>query len=88
MRQIVVLVLILFASGAADAQQTPPPPAAPRIDSPNELDKLRESCFSLKGIPGCAEEVFTGTPIHIAVGSIAPQNGFGAGLAYAGHKTS
>jgi hypothetical protein len=26
--------------------------------------------------------------VHIAVGSIAPQNGFGAGLAYLGHKTT
>jgi hypothetical protein len=37
---------------------------------------------------GCAEELFTGKPVHIAIGSIAPQNGFGAGLAYVGHKTS
>ena len=29
-----------------------------------------------------------GKPVHVAVGSIAPQNGFGAGLAYLGHKTT
>jgi hypothetical protein len=52
------------------------------------MDKLKESCFNLKGIPGCAEELFTGIPIHIALGSISPQNGFGAGLAYVGHKTT
>src|SRR5262249_257269 len=59
-----------------------------RIDSPSELDKLKASCFNLKGIPDCAETLFTGKPVHIAVGSIAPQNGFGAGLAYVGHKTT
>lgn len=72
---------------AAHAQQQPPSTTSP-VDSPNELDKLKESCFNLKGIPGCAETLFTGKPIHIAVGSIAPQNGFGAGLAYVGHKTT
>ncbi len=42
------------------------------------------SCTSgLKGIPGCAQTLFTGTPFHIAVGSLAPQNGIGAGLAFA-----
>ena len=87
MRRI-ALVLILFAAGTARAQQDPAPQNPPRIDSPSETDKLKESCFNLKGIPGCAEELFTGQPIHIAVGIIAPQNGFGAGLAYVGHKTT
>jgi hypothetical protein len=41
------------------------------------------SCRSgLKGIPGCAETLFTGTPFHIAVGSLAPQNGTAVGLAF------
>ncbi|MGH9643330.1 MAG: hypothetical protein ACRD3Q_13020, partial [Terriglobales bacterium] len=88
MRQI-VLVLILFTAGAVRAQQQPSSVSTPSsIDSPSELDKLRDSCFSLMGIPGCAEELFTGKPIHIAVGSLPPQNGFGAGLAYLGHKTT
>ena len=87
---VLILILILFAAGTARAQQdpAPAPPNSPRIDSPNEMDKLKESCFSLSGIPGCAEELFTGKPIHIAVGNVAPQNGFGIGLAYVGHKTT
>ena len=36
---------------------------------------------SLAGISGCAETLFTGTPFHIAVGSLAPQNGVAFGLA-------
>src|SRR2546423_3056691 len=45
---------------------------------------LKESCgkFSLKSLGGCAQELFTGRPLHIAVGSIAPQNGVGLGPAF------
>jgi hypothetical protein len=84
----IVLLLIFLAAGTARAQQAPAAQTPPPVDSPKETDKLKESCFNLKGIPDCAEELFTGTPIHIAVGSIAPQDGFGAGLAYVGHKTT
>jgi hypothetical protein len=84
----IVLVLLLLAAGTVRAQQAPATQNPAPIDSPKESDKLKESCFNLKGIPDCAEELFTGVPIHIAVGSIAPQNGFGAGLAYVGHKTT
>src|SRR5271169_3158521 len=83
-----LLILILSVAGIARTQQAPTPQNPPPIDTPNEYDRLKESCFNLKGIPGCAEELFTGQPIHIAVGSIAPQNGFGAGIAYVGHKTT
>jgi len=38
---------------------------------------------NLAGISGCAETLFTGTPFHMAVGSLAPQNGVGFGLAAA-----
>lgn len=37
----------------------------------------------LAGISGCAETLFTGTPFHLAVGSLAPQNGVGFGVAAA-----
>jgi hypothetical protein len=86
--RLILFVLILSAAGTAWAQQPAPASPPPRIDSPNEADKLKDSCFNLKGIPDCAEELFTGKPIHIAVGSIAPQDGFGMGLAYVGHKTT
>src|SRR6202042_1204058 len=74
--------------GAMAWAQQPATSTPARIDSPNEFARLKASCFTLKGVPDCVEEVFTGAPIHIAVGSIAPQNGFGAGLAYVGHKTT
>lgn len=87
MRRI-FLVFLLFATSAAHAQSSAPQTTPARIDSPNELDKLKESCTDFAKFLDCAEELFTGQPLHIAVGSIAPQNGFGAGLAYLGHKTT
>ena len=81
-----LLILILFIEGTARAQG-PSQPAPAKIDPPSELDKLKESCGAFKVI-GCAEVLFTGKPVHIAVGSLAPQNGFGAGVAYVGHKTT
>jgi hypothetical protein len=83
------LAVILFAVGTVQAQENPPqsPPAPPKVDAPGEVDKLKESCGAFKILP-CAEELFTGKPLHLAVGSIAPQNGFGVGLAYLGHKTT
>jgi hypothetical protein len=83
----IALVLILFVSGIARAQQPASPPTPPRVDPPGEIDKLKDSCGAFK-IMDCAEELFTGKPVHIAVGSIAPQNGFGAGVALLGHKTT
>ena len=56
------------------------------VDNPSEWAKFKESCgsFDLKQAGGCGELLFTGQPLHIAVGSLSPQNGFGAGLAYVG----
>jgi hypothetical protein len=58
-------------------------------DFSGEGQRFSESCgsFSFSAIPGCAELLFTDHPLHIAVGSIAPQNGFGAGLVLVAHYT-
>jgi hypothetical protein len=45
------------------------------------------SCGDFKKIVGCGLTLFTGDPFHIAVGSLAPQNGFGFGLAFVEHYT-
>lgn len=54
-----------------------------------EGESFKASCakFSLKSFVGCGEVLFTGHPLHIAVGSIAPQNGFGFGPAFVTHYT-
>lgn len=42
--------------------------------------------FSFGSLTDCGQTLFMGQPIHIAVGSLSPQNGFGAGLAFVEHK--
>ncbi|HKV23384.1 MAG TPA: hypothetical protein VJN93_02230 [Candidatus Acidoferrum sp.] len=91
MKRIFFATILLVAPHLALAQSPAPQPSRDpnaRIDSPSELDKLKDSCTDFSKFMDCAEELFTGKPIHIAVGSIAPQNGFGSGVAYLGHKTT
>jgi hypothetical protein len=57
-----------------------------------ESARFDDSCVHPSGslfsaIGGCAELLFTDQPLHIAVGSLAPENGFGAGLALVTHYT-
>lgn len=57
-------------------------------DFRHEHQDLADSCGKgPKDFMGCAQTLFTDHPLHIAVGSIAPQNGFGAGLAFVTHYT-
>lgn len=59
-------------------------------DFRGEGDRFHQSCaagFNFSSIASCAELLFTDHPLHIAVGSLAPQNGFGAGLAFVTHWT-
>jgi hypothetical protein len=84
--------VFLALGGAAKAQAPSSPPAdESRIhaDFRHEGEQLKADCssFSLKSVGSCAELLFTAHPVHIAVGSIAPQNGFGAGPAFTTHWT-
>lgn len=90
MQSNVALLSFLLLAGVARGQPASPAPNPGQVDSPSEIEKLKNTCgaFNLKGVEGCFEELFTGHPIHIAVGSIAPQNGFGGGLAYVGYKNT
>lgn len=57
-------------------------------DFRGESERLAKACENgFKGAFGCGQVLFTDHPIHIAVGSIAPDNGFGAGLAFVSHYT-
>jgi hypothetical protein len=53
-------------------------------DFRRESERVSDACggFSLKAVPGCAIELFTDHPLHIAAGSMPPQNGFGLGGAF------
>lgn len=60
-------------------------------DFQGEGTRLGTGCggkFSFSLIANCGELLFTDHPLHIAIGSLAPQNGFGAGAALVGHWTT
>ena len=79
--RIIVLIGCLLAAGWAHAQES-----GLGADFRHEKDHLKD-CTSFKSIIGCGETLFTGHPLHIAVGSLAPGNGVGAGLALVTHWT-
>ncbi|HZU32063.1 MAG TPA: hypothetical protein VFB79_13180 [Candidatus Angelobacter sp.] len=91
MRRFIFAFMLLSASVWAQQPSSTPTPN-PGVKNEEEKEpateagKFRLDCITDFHIAGCAELLFTGQPLHIAVGSIAPQNGFGAGLAYVGHK--
>lgn len=84
MRKLIFILALALSTAAAPAQES-----EIHADFRGEATRFKQSCegFALKKIPGCADLLFTDHPLHIAVGSIAPQNGFGAGGAYVGHYT-
>src|SRR5262249_28873282 len=56
-----------------------------------EGERAKEACssfsFSFHSIVNCGYTLFTDHPLHIAAGSLAPQNGFGVGAAFIYHWT-
>jgi hypothetical protein len=71
-------------------------PAQPSVQNENRLHRdfrvegqsLAASCgkFSFGNLIDCGQTLVTGQPMHIAFGSLAPQNGTGFGLAFVEHK--
>jgi hypothetical protein len=82
-RTFAVLLLLLLCSAEGAVAQQDPKEGALASDIRRERSALSSTCGSLKGLPGCAQNLFMDHPFHIAVGSIAPQNGFAAGGAFA-----
>jgi hypothetical protein len=78
-----LMFALVLLTGTAWAQQSTTTNVEEQ-DPATETGKFKKNCP--KHIIGCAEVLFTGQPLHIAASSIAPQNGFGAGLAFVGHK--
>jgi hypothetical protein len=77
---LAVLLLVAVAVVAQESQLG--------ADFRGESERLAQACEKgFKGAFGCGQVLFTDHPLHIAVGSIAPDNGFGAGAAFVAHYT-
>jgi hypothetical protein len=78
MRRPVLLFMLLAIATPAWAQNE----TMLGADFRKEGGSFKSDCTSFSSALSCAELLFTGHPLHIAAGSIAPQNGFGAGGAF------
>lgn len=78
-----ILLMLWLAPVFALSQE-----GALQADFRREGERMAESCKSVKAAPGCAIELFTDHPLHIAVGSMPPQNGFALGAAFVAGKNT
>jgi hypothetical protein len=85
-----VVALVWLAATVALAQVAWAQEDAPHADFRRESERVSDACkdFSFKAVPGCAIEFFTDHPLHIAAGSMPPQNGFGLGGAFVWSKNT
>ncbi len=76
-RSLAILLLLACVPAFADETQL-------QSDLRREKEELASNCSSFKGMFGCAQTVVTGKPLHLSIGSVAPQNGvgFGPGFTY------
>jgi hypothetical protein len=89
MRWIFPMVLAVTGMTALVWPQTVPNESQLQADFRHERDHFAEACngYALKELAACGAEFVTDHPLHLAMGSIAPQNGFGLGLAFVTHYT-
>ncbi|MGH9495976.1 MAG: hypothetical protein ACRD3B_13335 [Candidatus Sulfotelmatobacter sp.] len=86
---VVVLVLASVAAFAQDSQSQDPKESDLRGQLRREGERVSEACtLSFKAIPMCGYTLFTDHPLHIAAGSLPPQNGFGVGGAFVWTKNT
>ena len=82
--RLAAATLLAYATciGSARAQESPI-----AADFRNEGNDIHGDCVENKSIVGCAATFVTDSPLHIAFGTIAPQNGVGVGPALVWHWT-
>lgn len=86
MRWSVVLALCIASTSILALAQE----GGLQADFRREGERVSDACksFSFKAVPGCAIALFTDHPLHIAAGSMPPQNGFGLGGAFVTSKNT
>ena len=74
-----LVIFVALTAAAAFAQEN-----ALQADFRREGERIADACgrFSIGMIPKCAYPLFTDHPLHIAAGSLPPQNGFSLGPAF------
>ena len=80
-----VVCLVLTACTMAWPQES-----ALHAELRREGERVSDACgtFSFKSVPSCAYTLFTDHPLHIAAGSMPPQNGFGLGGSFVWSKNT
>jgi hypothetical protein len=78
-------VMLLLISTAALAQES-----WLHADFRREGERVADACtfHSFMSVGGCAYTLFTDHPLHIAAGSMPPQNGFGLGAAFVANRNT
>jgi hypothetical protein len=78
-------LLMLLCASTMPAQESPL-----HAELRREGERVSDACgtFGFKSVPGCAYTLFTDHPLHIAAGSMPPQNGFGLGGAFVWSKNT
>ena len=82
-------VVLLFALAAAPTLATAADTNESRLhrDFRVEMESLAACTkFSFASLTDCGQTLVLGQPMHITAGSLAPQNGIAAGLAFVEHK--
>jgi hypothetical protein len=81
MFSMTVVTALILAGAAANESRL-------HADFRTEGERFKGTCaFDVSKVAGCAALLLTDHPLHVAVGSIAPQNGFAVGGAFVTHFT-
>jgi len=81
--RLIWAVIFLLSLRVAWAQESPL-----HAELRREGERVRDACGSFRSIGSCAYTLFTDHPLHIAAGSMPPQNGFGVGGAFVWSKNT